>query len=65
MFSVIIPLYNKASFIKNTIESVLCQTFEDYEIIVVNDSSTDDSLGIVQKINDQRLHVYTLISATL
>lgn len=59
MFSVIIPLYNKASFIKNTIESVLCQTFEDYEIIVVNDSSTDDSLGIVQKINDQRLHVYT------
>ena len=59
MFSVIIPLYNKASFIKNTIESVLCQTFEDYEIIVVNDSSTDGSLDIVQKINDQRIRVYT------
>ena len=59
MFSVIIPLYNKASFIKRTIESVLCQSFEDFEIIVVNDSSTDNSLQIVQSIDDERIHIYT------
>lgn len=59
MFSVIIPLFNKASFIKRTINSVLLQTFSDFEIIVVNDGSTDDSLKILEGIRDTRLNVYT------
>lgn len=55
--SVIIPLYNKENTIKNTIESVLNQTFTDYEIIVVNDGSTDKSLDIVKGFNDSRIRI--------
>ncbi|WP_159018213.1 glycosyltransferase family 2 protein [Algibacter sp. L3A6] len=54
-FSVIIPLYNKEGFIADTIKSVLNQTFTDFEIIVVNDGSTDKSLKELQSINDDRL----------
>lgn len=47
-FSIIIPLYNKAKYICKTIDSVLVQSFDDFEIIVVDDGSTDDSKSIVQ-----------------
>ncbi|HTO35698.1 MAG TPA: glycosyltransferase family A protein [Flavobacterium sp.] len=58
-FSVIIPLYNKESFIRNTIESVLNQTFQDFEIIVINDGSTDKSEKVVSLFNDQRIKYYS------
>ena len=45
-FSVIIPLYNKASYVAKAIESVLSQTFVDFELIVVDDGSRDDSFSI-------------------
>lgn len=54
-FSVIIPLYNKENFIENTILSVLNQTFQDFEIIVVNDGSTDKSEEIVLSIITDKL----------
>jgi len=55
MISVIIPLYNKAESIKKTIDSVLVQTYTDFELIVVDDGSTDVSLDIVSKIRDERI----------
>ncbi|WP_191963470.1 glycosyltransferase family 2 protein [Pseudotamlana haliotis] len=58
-FSIIIPLYNKAHHIKSTIESALDQTFEDFEIIVVNDGSTDGSESQVQAISDERITLHT------
>ena len=48
MISVVIPLYNKEKSITTTLESVLAQTYTDYEIIVVDDGSTDNSLNVVR-----------------
>lgn len=56
-FSVIIPLYNKENQIENTLKSVLDQTFGDYEIIIVNDGSTDNGLEIAKNIRDSRIHI--------
>ena len=57
MFSVVIPLYNKELSISNTIQSVLNQTFQDFEIVVINDGSTDNSLQVVEQINDSRIRI--------
>ena len=48
-FSVIIPLYNKAPYIRKALESVFAQTYTDYEVIVVDDGSTDDSCAIADE----------------
>lgn len=56
-FSVIIPLYNKEAFIENTIKSVLKQTFGDFEIIIVDDGSTDKSIEIVSRFKDDRINL--------
>jgi len=56
-FSVIIPLYNKEKYILATLKSVLAQTFLDFEVIIVNDFSTDKSIDEVVKINDDRIRI--------
>lgn len=53
--SVLIPLYNKEKYIKRAIDSVLPQTFDDFEVIVINDGSTDNGLSIVEQYNDPRI----------
>jgi glycosyltransferase involved in cell wall biosynthesis len=58
-FSIIIPLYNKSNFIEKTLKSVINQTYTDYEIIVIDDGSTDDSVKKVLRINDTRIQLYT------
>ncbi|WP_281631792.1 glycosyltransferase family 2 protein [Flavobacterium luteolum] len=58
-FSIIIPLYNKENFIKNTIQGVLDQTFQDFEIIVVNDGSTDKSEEKLLQFNDSRIQYFS------
>lgn len=55
-FSVVIPLYNKEDFIENTLQSVLNQTYHDFEIIIINDGSTDKSEEIVLKYKDERIN---------
>ncbi len=50
--SIIIPLYNKADYIRATIDSVLGQKYSDYELIVVDDGSTDNSLRIAESYMD-------------
>lgn len=57
MISVVIPLYNKADTIERTLESVFAQTYKDYEIIIVDDGSTDGSAEIVERIADSRIRL--------
>jgi len=59
LISVIIPLYNKEQFIEATLLSVLNQTFSDYEIIIINDGSTDKSVEVVNSFDDERIILYT------
>ncbi|MBJ7879251.1 glycosyltransferase family 2 protein [Gelidibacter salicanalis] len=59
-FSIIIPLYNKENHIKSTLEHVLAQTFKDFEIIVINDGSTDKSKTVVERIKDDRLKLLNI-----
>ncbi len=56
-FSVVIPLYNKEAHVLKTLKSVLQQRFRAFEIIVINDASTDNSLEIVKSINDKRIRI--------
>lgn len=56
-FSVVIPLYNKEHYIENTIRSVLNQSFRDFELIIVDDGSKDDSYKNVQKIKSEKIHL--------
>ncbi|SCY26728.1 Glycosyltransferase involved in cell wall bisynthesis [Flavobacterium anhuiense] len=58
-FSIIIPLYNKENFIANTIQSVFDQTFQNFEIIVVNDGSTDKSEEKLLQFKDSRIHYFS------
>ena len=53
-FSVIIPLYNKAPYVAKAIESVLAQTFHDYELLVVDDGSKDESASVAAKFIEGR-----------
>lgn len=55
--SVVIPLYNKEEYIVRTIQSVLGQTYSNFELIVVDDGSTDDSKSIVSSIADTRVRL--------
>jgi glycosyltransferase involved in cell wall biosynthesis len=55
--SVIIPLYNKEPYIGRTLDSVLAQTFTDYEIVVIDDGSTDGSAAVVRGYTDPRIRL--------
>ena len=57
MVSIVIPLYNKEKLIANTLRAVLGQTYQDFEIVIVNDGSTDNSVAEVNKIADRRIRL--------
>jgi glycosyltransferase involved in cell wall biosynthesis len=57
LVSIIIPCYNAENYIKKTIDSVLCQTYQNFEIIIVNDGSTDNSSSVVKAIKDDRIYL--------
>ena len=60
LFSVIIPLYNKAPYVGKTIESVLGQTLGNYELIIIDNGSTDGSSEIVAGFTDPRIRTIRL-----
>lgn len=56
--SIVIPLYNKEKHIKNTIEHILKQAYQNFEIVIINDGSTDKGPDIARSIGDPRIKVY-------
>ncbi len=57
--SVIIPVFNAEAYIREAVLSVLNQTYSDYEILIINDGSTDRSLEICQQFDDSRIRIIT------
>jgi glycosyltransferase involved in cell wall biosynthesis len=57
-FSVVIPTYNRADFISKTISSVLAQAFTGFELIVVDDGSSDNTTEVVETFNDSRIRYF-------
>jgi glycosyltransferase involved in cell wall biosynthesis len=55
--SVVVPLYNKALYIRRCLESILQQTFADFEVVVIDDGSTDESGAIVLEMDDRRIRL--------
>jgi glycosyltransferase involved in cell wall biosynthesis len=54
-FSVIIPLYNKENYVENTLKSIISQTFTDYEVLIINDCSTDASIAKVTPFLSEKI----------
>ena len=58
-FSIVIPVYNKERFVGKTLKSVLNQTFTDFEVILINDGSTDNSETVIQTFQDERIQYFS------
>ena len=56
-FKVIIPNYNSEKYIKDCLESILNQTFTDFDIVIADDLSTDNSVEIIKSFDDKRIHL--------
>ena len=61
-FSIVIPTYNRADFIKATVASVLQQDYSNFELIIVDDGSTDNTEDIIGSIHDERLQYHKKIN---
>ena len=59
LISIVVPLYNKEPYISKTLQSVLAQTYTDYEILVVNDGSTDHSMDRVKEIKSEHIRCFS------
>ena len=60
MFSIIIPNYNSEKYIRKCLDSILNQKYKDYEIIIVDDMSTDNSVNIIKEYTDERIKLIEL-----
>jgi glycosyltransferase involved in cell wall biosynthesis len=59
MITVLMPAYNATAYIREAIESVLVQSYADFEFLIINDGSTDDTEAIIRSYSDERIRVYT------
>lgn len=55
--TIVLPLYNSEMYIEETIKSLLCQSFDDFELLIVNDCSTDCSISLINRFDDKRIKV--------
>ena len=57
--TVVIPAYNSQKYINETIESILNQTFSDFELLIINDCSTDNTLKILNSYKNEKIKIYS------
>jgi len=55
--SVVLPVFNGQSFLREAIDSILEQSFQEFEFIIINDGSTDNTINIIKSYNDNRIHL--------
>lgn len=55
--TVILPVYNTEKYIKEAVQSILDQTFTDFDVLIINDASTDNTLNILNEFSDSRIHI--------
>ena len=58
LISVLMPVYNCEKYLREAIDSILNQTFKDFEFIIINDGSNDNSESIILEYNDNRIKLY-------
>ena len=61
--SIIMPAYNASAFIREAVDSILAQTFGDFELIILNDGSTDDTQAIVESYDDERIRLVNKVNS--
>lgn len=59
LVTILMPCFNGSPFLRDTLKSLLKQTFKDYELLIINDCSTDDSLETIRSFTDPRIRVHT------
>ena len=57
--SIIIPTYNSEKVIGRALESILCQTFSDYEVLVMDGASHDETTNVVKSYNDLKIKIFS------
>ena len=57
--SVLIPVFNNEKYLKRAVDSILCQTYGDFELIIIDDGSSDSSFQILSMYSDTRLKIYS------
>ena len=57
--SIIVPVYNVEDYLRQCLDSIVAQTFTDWEVLLMDGASTDNTLKIAQSYNDNRIHIYS------
>ncbi len=58
LISVVLPVYNGAADVEKAVDSILAQTFTDFELIIINDGSKDNSASVLESLSDPRIRLY-------
>ncbi|MFW5892300.1 MAG: glycosyltransferase family 2 protein [Bacteroidota bacterium] len=62
LVSIILPVYNGETYIADAVQSVMHQSYRNWELLIINDGSTDDTLAVVKKFPDKRIHLFNQIN---
>lgn len=65
LISIILPVYNVQDYLKKCIESIINQTYQNFELLIINDGSTDQSLNICQSFKDERITIISQVNSGL